>query len=866
MFAWFHRLRARIRYRGFDADLRQEIETHRALLERDLEARGLSADEARAHAARSLGNVTLAREAARGVWLAPWLEGLWQDARYGVRSLRRSPAFTVTALLTMTIGIGLNTTMFTAFNAVGLRGWPVEHAESLVLIRAIGGERDSGSGFGLDDLADFQRRSRTLAVVEASRRAYQAASIDPAGRAEGVYGQYVTPGFFDATGVRMAMGRNFRSDEDREGSAEPVVIISHALWQRLFAGAPDVLGRPLYFGKTPYVIVGVTREGWRGEQPYRDDAWLPFQAMRRFRPDDSLFSQERGRCCLDLLGRLAPGVSRASAAEELTLLARQRAVRPEDQQRHVTLSGTSMYDRTSGPIRLAIPVMVLAATVIVLLLTGANLAHLQLARAMTRAREIRTRLALGAGRARVARQLVTEILLLTVVACGLAMTMVYALLDTLMRVAEMPMPEVWTPDTTVFGYCVGVSLIMSVTFSLLPALRSTRVSLSPGAGQAATPAGRLRLNLVLLTAQIALSTSLLTGASLLSRAFTHATRGDFGFTIDGLTVATYRPGGPSADVGANARVFRETVERALTTSSLPSAAFVDVMPFSHFVTARVRRPIDDAERAHAVDLVPMSGSAFGVLAIPVIEGRPYVDRQDLGEAVVNQKAARLLWPNDPVIGKTLTDGKRTYTIVGVTRDVHFTSRQAIRPTLHVPAGATSRYPGIVVRGGGPAVSGQLTAIIASVDPGATIIIRSLADTLAARLGDEKAGADAAWAGGLLALALATFGVFGIFAYVVEERRREIGIRVALGAQKRQVLGTLFRSARLAVLAGLCLGLVLSLGVGPMLEQFLFGLSPFDPLAFGIVAIILAAAGFVATFIPARRALGVDPAVILKDDL
>ena len=479
---------------------------------------------------------------------------LWHDLKFGTRSLRRSPAFTITAILTMTIGIALSTAMFTAFNAIGLRGWPVEHADTLVVI---GSRNPEQSRFGLDDLERF-RRSRTLTTVAGSRRAFNAnVALELGGRGEGGFGQYVTPEFFDATGVRLILGRNFRPEENREGAPEPVVIISHMLWQRLFAGASDVIGRTVYIGKTALTVIGVTREGWRGELPYRDDVWLPLHAMRTSWPDHPLFSRQAGRCCLDIVGRLAPDASHRLAEEELTTLTEAG---PGGDRRQVRVSGTSMYDRAPAPIRAAVLVSVVLATGIVLLLTGANIAHLQLARAMARAREIRTRIALGAGRGRVVRQLVAEALLLTVVAGALAMAAVFALLDTLMRISEMGLREVWTPNVAVYAYCVGVSLVMSVTFSLMPALRTTRVSLASGAGQTAT-APRLRFNLVLLTTQIALSVSLLTGAVLLNRAFVHAIRGDAGFPIDGLTVVSYQPAAPAG--GASRRRARPpAVDRA----------------------------------------------------------------------------------------------------------------------------------------------------------------------------------------------------------------------------------------------------------------------------------------------------------------
>ena len=801
---------------------------------------------------------------ARGLWertrsirwatLRP--SELGADARYSVRSLRRSPAYTVTALLTMTIGIGLSTAMFNTFNAVGLRGWPIENADSVVVIH-----QSANPPSNLDDLEGFQRSS-SLAVVGGSRLAFHSVAIEPSGRGDSGFGQYVTAGYFEALGVRFALGRNISPDEDRPGAPSPVIIISHTLWQRLFSGAPDVIGRTVYLNKAAFTVIGVTREGWRGEQPYRDDFWLPLNSLRQFLPDDTLFSLKDRRCCLDIVGRLHPGVDRERAEEELSLLTARAW---DGSQRRVRLTGTSMIERMPVTFRAAAMATLMLATALLLLLTGANIAHLQLARAMSRTRETRTRLALGAGRGRVVRQLVTESVLLTVVAGSLAMVLVFALLDTMMRISEMPLLEVWTPNVTVYTYCVLVSLAMSLTFSLLPAMRSTRVSLAHGIGQAATPV-RLRFNLALLTTQIALAASLLTGAAMLHRVLIQATRGDAGFPLDGLMVVTYEPARSITVNKDSARAFRVAVEAAAADAGFGPVGLVDIVPFESVRHDKVRTG-EGPGVEFPIDVAPMSASAFGVLAIPMTQGRSLAEGMT-DEAVINEAAARRFWPHGAAVGRTLIYGTQTFTVVGVTRDVYYTVRDIIRPMLHIPAGMSRQFPALVLRSNVPAVANRMTTLVKELDPQAVVNAGSLSERIASRLGDEQMGAQAAWAGGLLALALATFGVFGVFAFVVEERRSEIGIRVALGAQRRDVLRALFRPARIAVLAGLSIGLVLSLSVGPILDSMrmrFYGLSWFDPIAFGTAGAILAAAALLATFIPARRALAVDPVVILKDD-
>ncbi len=761
---------------------------------------------------------------------------LGSDLRYGVRGLRRSPAFTVGVLLSMSLGVALSTAMFTSFNALLLRPWPVEHANDLVSIRP-------SESKGLEELRRFEK-STTLTGAAATYFGSFRAATAADGEKEITYGRYVTPAFFDVTGVRIAFGRNFRPDEDQPGNPAPVAIISHALWQERFSGASDVIGRSLYLGKISYVIVGVTREGWRGQQPYRDDIWLPSEWV----PGDYRF------CCYEFVGRLAPSQSRQRASAELTVLSQKR----------VSVTGTGMLDRGPSHLRaVAVPAVVLL-TAVLLLLTGANVAHLQLARTMARSREIRTRLALGAGRSRIIRQLLAETLTLTMVAAGVAMVLVYAMLDAMMTVSEVWARDVWLPDLTVYTYCILVSLIMGVVFSVLPAWRLTRTNLNQGITQTTTP-GRLRYSLVLLTGQLALSITLLTGATLLTRALTHATNGDAGFPIEGLVAVSYNRAGPSADTASAARAFRQTLRAALESSSLPRTALVGRLPFmGSGPWTEVRRQGEPEANRVALEVVPMSGTAFDVLGIDLVDGRLYADDPAAGEAVLNLAGAARLFPGEPAIGKAFIHASATYVVVGLTRDVYYTMRERITPMIHIAPAAAS-YPVLVARGDAHAVGEQLTAMLKGVDQGVTVHAQAVSDIIAARLGDEHAGASAARVGSALALGLAAFGIFGVFGYIVEERRREIGIRVALGARRSEVFSAMFRPARIAMAAGLVVGLGLSLSMSAVLDGMLFGLSPFDGVAFATVAAILTVTGVAATAIPAQRALRVDPAVIMKDD-
>ena len=856
MFAWFRRLRARIRYRSFDADLRQEIDAHRAMTEAELRSRGVAPGEARTASTRAMGNITLAREEARAVWLAPWLESVWQDVKYGVRALLRTPAYTITTLATMVIGVFLNTAAFTFFNTLILRPWPVDHADELAVLSLHAGT--APQRFTLDHYSAIRTQTTALQSVAAIRMQWVNPRTSPGAESYGTSAELATANYFDVLGVPLTLGRFIRADEDRDGAYERVAVISHRLWQRLFAGDPEVLGKPLYFGANAFIVVGVARSGWNGPVPFNTDVWLPLQADREI-SRSSVFSEEAAGCCISIVGRRAPGARHARVESELTAIVRQNAS-GQTRDWRLRSNGTALVSQP-GTISVVAPILMLASAAIVILLTGANIAHLQVARMRSRRREVQTRLALGAGRWRVARQIVTESLIVATAAGALTLVALFNVTGLFVRLSEVDLPEVWKPDLAIFGYCLLISAVMAIVFGLAPALRSTRMSLVQSSG--ATPAGRLRFSTLLLTTQIALSTGLLTGAALFTRALHYAATAGVGYTIDDLSVISFSAS--SAWAATTTRQARsQAIQDTLAAARLPQAIVSDTLPFGVALNTDIRKFGAPPRERSGVNVTAMTANGFAVLGVAFVDGHPYADRLDAAEAVVNERLARRMWPGERAVGQRIVESDTTYTIVGVVQDVHFVRRDAIYPTLFLPSGTMSTQPGVMVRGG-HGVTEQVRSLLTSLDPAARITTRTMAEQIALRLGDERDGAKGAWAGGLLALLLAAFGVFGVFTHVVEDRRREIGIRLAMGARRDQVLRALFRSTRSPVLGGLGLGLLVSLSMGPLAQQFLYGLSPFDPVTFAIVAAILTCTGLVATYVPARRALRVDPAVILKQD-
>lgn len=511
-----------------------------------------------------------------------------------------------------------------------------------------------------------------------------------------------------------------------------------------------------------------------------------------------------------------------------------------------------------------------AAVVLVLVLACANVGNLQLARGVARRREIATRLALGASRRRIVRQLLTEGLVLTGAAGALAIVVAAILPPLIFRYVgeELPpyMEARFRPDGEIVAFTFATGLLSCLLFALAPAMHATRTAIPLGAlERAATPSSRFHLRSVLLATQIAVCTVLLAGAGLVTRGIAHAMNVDPGFEIEGVQlVSTALP------EGASGKDRQALIRGTLASLEREGAHPVAVAPFGPIDDARyvmpMARPGGHARDVDDVLRRGVSARYFDVLGIPLVHGRMFPS-SGTNEAVVNQAFARTYFPGEQPVGRDLQEvdsrtGKirRVYTIVGVARDTYLTGLERIDPVVFTPDNI-----GTFLTRGGPQGVERIRAAALSINPAATITVRPLKDNVRRYLEESRIGATLAWAIGLLGLSLATVGVFGVFAYAVEERRREIGVRLALGAARRQIVTMLVSSSGRAMLLGLGAGILLSFACGPVLRAYLYGLSPLDPPAYGMVTLLLATAAGLATVIPARRARRVDPAITLRED-
>jgi macrolide transport system ATP-binding/permease protein len=868
----FRRLLYLLRHGRQAADLAEEMDFHRQMLEQEGRQAGLPAEEARYAALQRMGGAALAQEDARSVWLA-WSESVVQDLRYAVRALVKEPAFTTLALLTLTLGIGLNTSLFTVFNAIALRPWPVRDPARVVsLLRDGAGPHRSGyAGFSAVEFRYLRDHSRTLNGAILTRA--QDVSLDQQPDGPRTTCHFVSGNYFDVLGVEMTLGRGFASDEDRMEAPQAVAVVSHGTWQTRYGGDPHMVGRRVRIDDVPFTVVGVAGEEFTGISSQRHDLWVPQAARPLARPSDSsakLWLTDPRYCCSNMAGRLAPGIRREQAQVELTTLANQFQAELRDKPHQVVVSGTTFFGQPDAK-RQALPAMALliAACASILLLACANVGNLLLARAAARQREIAVRLSLGAGRSRVVRQLLTESLLLAAMASGLGLSLAYVLPGFVLRNLGQDAPSFkLTPDSAVLAYAVGIAVLSAVAFGLAPALRGTRLSLSEVMKQqSAQTSARFPLRGALLGVQVAISVVLLVGAGLLVHGLERSRSHDPGFTIAGVTLLSVDLPVNRYDFTRGRAFWADLTERLQPLAGSSAVGLSFFRPLSRGRNMTTFR-LSGQNNATPVLAQFVNAGYFETLGIPIVAGRNFTPA-DAGRSVniINEAMARRYWPGQNAVGQTIILGglgeAKRWEVVGVVRNAEVTGLGPVEPILFSQFSGEGQAS-VLLRAGAvaPDWPRRLAAVVKQVEPRAAASVLPMSEQLDLWLGPARASATLAASLGLLALVLAAVGVYGVIAYSVEQRRREIGVRMALGAAPYQIVRFIVRANARAVLCGLAVGLAASLAVSRLLQSSLNGVSPLDPLAYGAVLALLLLAGVAASAIPARRAARIDPLVAL----
>lgn len=787
------------------------------------------------------------------------LDGLVKDLRYAVRSLITEPRFSAMALLALVVGVALNVALFTAINSLWTHPWNVPEPERVVNAYASNPLAAGGYwGFPLAGVRFLNENSRTIEGAFATRS--EDVRVTAGNLESGATAAFVNGNFFEVLDIAMATGRGFRSDEDLAVAPAAVAVISHWLWTQRYGGDLDIIDRVVTVDGIPFTVIGVAAERFNGIEEQRTDVWLPFAAVQLVQPTSPSLFDDPTHCCSSLSARLRPGVSHSEAAAEWNALfgayMRELGLEPAE----IVLTGTAMLDHPQRRQQIA-PVVAVALVVFgaVLLLACANVTNLLLARGAARQSEIAVRMAIGAGRGRIVRQLLTEAVLLALAAAALALPFAYVLPGAAVRLMGQSVPTNLglRPDANVLLYAIVVAALATLAFGLAPALQTTRANpIAAIKSRGATTARRSRLRSVSLGVQVAVSTALLVAAGLLVRALDHARDVDFGFRIDGVSAVavTLPPNvyGPAAET----ELFDNVVARFDADQPI-GVSFLMPLGERHEFTGATCAP-NSFVRTQMV-----TPAYFDVLQMGLVEGRNFTRADAARNAVVvNEAFARLCGQGRSLAGQVEQIGGGRHEIVGVVRDAQLHGTGGVDPIVFMPFA-----PGPVFRGEAvlllpTLLAERAAAAIRELEPRATADVVTMREQVERWLGDTAGLTRMAGTIGALALFLAIVGVYGVFTYYVEQRKREIGVRIALGARSSQIVLLVVRQNATALAGGLVAGLAIAVAESLVLRGELHGLSPADPLAYAGVLLVMLLAGVAASVVPARRATRTDPNRVL----
>jgi predicted permease len=854
---------------GLDADIREHI----ARETQDNIERGMTPEEARYAAMRKFGNVTRVKEETREVWIAVWLEQLIEDVRFGLRMLRKNPGFTAVAVLTLALGIGANTALFSVVNAVLIQPLPFENASRLVWSW---GKCTlcTQAAVAPSDFIDYRAQNHSFEYYGAMAGGDSLFNLAGSDKPIQVKGSMVTAGFFDALGVKLRYGRTFELSDEK--TTDPlVVILSRHLWQERFGGDPNVVGKSVTLDDKTRTVVGVLANDISVLS--EADLWFPA-------PFQNQGMQSRRSHFLRPVGLLRRGVTIFEAQAEMdTIAARLGNEYP------VTNAGWGLrleplQSVLVGSVRLALLVL-LAAVGFVLLIACANVASLLLSRNSVRQREIVIRTAIGAGRSRLVRQLLTESLLLALAGGAAGVFLATAGVEFLRGLGPQSLPRLEEVNVsgTVLAFTFFISIFTGILFGLGPALKASRRDLAQGlreGGAAGDARSKHRVHNALVVAEVALSVVVLIASGLLLNSFWRLMRVNLGF--DPLNVLTTELALVSPrydDAQRRESFFNELEDRIRSASRAGAVGFVSELPLSGeaddtFFTISEHPPANPNDNNDA-DIRIIDGDYFGAMRIPLLAGRAF-ERQDSLDSrkvvIVNEPFVKKFFPHENPIGKHLKmfEGKPEFTareIVGIVGgNKHFALQESLRPAMFTP-GSFLKMNVVVRSAGDPAM--PTTAVrqaIRAIDPDeATSTFRTMGDVVSSSAAGDRFNALLLGAFGGIALLLTAAGIFGVLSYLVTQRTREIGLRVALGAQRSDVLGVIVgHGVRLALL-GLSIGVAAAVVVTRWMSSVLFDVKPTDPLTFVAVTVVLGTVAFLASYLPARRAMRVDPMVALRHE-
>ncbi len=904
----FRRIAALWRRDRISSDLEEEMQFHLEMKAQENRASGMSDEEAKRAARLDFGNPTLALEDSRAAWRFTLIDRVIQDTRYGVRTLARSPVFTAAVVLTLALGIGANTTIFTLIDAVMLRSLPVKEPQDLYVF---GASLSSGTMYADEygerhtslysyplyrDLRDHTEAFSDLAAMSSYEiNAYESpGDMAPGGSTSAAEARLVTGNFFSLLGLGAAHGRLLNPRDDETPGGHPVVVLSHGYWVRRFGEDPAAVGRTLRLNGTEYVIVGVARAGFDGVTAGSvTDVWIPMAMQSQLIREPSSLD-DRGVMWLRTIGRVNAEMTLEQAQARTTQLFHDllfeeagSEVTPEIEENIlqtnvelVSFAGGFGGLRQSSSSQL---LLLMAVVGLVLLIACANVGNLLLARASARQKEISLRLALGSGRARLLQQMLTESMLLASLGGVVGLLIARWSADfSLMLISSRPdIPLELRFDARVLGFTVLVTVVTAIAFGLAPAWRAARVdfisSLREQGSGASARRGRWSLRETLVVSQVAVSLLLLIGAGLFLRSVQNLRAEEIGFTPEGVLLVDVDPQGGGLAEEQLLGLYAEVLERLEAIPEVKSASFSYYTPFSG-IGWRTGASVDGHEPQSPDDLMirmnAVTADHLETVGIPLLEGRPIRPEDIEGAprvAVVNQAFARHFFGSESAIGKRFgidgSDSARDILIVGVAADIkYYDVRDEPLRFVYFPVAQLVDYLGsIEVRtdGDAAALAPVVRAAIADVSRQLPILgTRTLTAQVERTLHQDRLFSRLTSLLGMLALLLASIGLYGVLAYSVARRTDEIGVRIALGAGKRQVLWMILKDGLRLVFLGVFFGIPAAIAAGQLTSSLLYGLEPTDPVTILVATLSLTAVAAFAGFLPAWRAARLDPVVAL----
>jgi putative ABC transport system permease protein len=824
------------------------------------------------------------------------MENLLKDIRYGFRMLIKSPGFTTVAVLSLALGIGANTAIFSIISAFLFAPLPVEEPSRLVSIFTTDVKNPGNLPVSHYNFMDYRDKNDVFTGVLSYN--FAAANLNKgSGETRQVFGQVVSGNYFDVLGVKPLYGRGFYPDEDKTPSTHPVVVLSHTSWQRDFGGDPSIVGQNISLNRRDFTVIGIAPAGFTGpDVGGGPDFWVPMMMHNELQPDLAMFYDNRRGLAFNLIGRLKPNVTLGQAQASLGSLASQleQEYRTDNEGRNVKLipllqaridpGGDGQLMRTS--------VILMLIVGIVLLIACVNVTNLLLARATKRRREIAIRLAIGASRARLIRQLMTESLLLSLVGGAVGFLIAFWTKDLITALVPFgfgPNGPDAGMDMRVLAFTLVISIVSGVLFGLAPALQASKPDLVPTLkGEITMAAGHrgfdgnlrkslgvlLRNGLVVL--QVALSLFALITAGLFVRSLQKAKEVNPGFVSDNVLMMGFNMGREGYNEAQAKQFHRQLLERVQTIPGVQSATIARNRPFgggfsrSVFIEGQEPPP---GGRGVLVQTNVIGPGFFETLGVPLLKGRDFNDADREGAplvVIINETMANRFWPNQDAIGKRFKFfGDPNYReVAAIAADSKVNSlTEERRPYAYIPL-LQEYSPQFTLElrtlGDPTNMVAALRSEVQAIDPNLSVLnVETLKDRVSQSLQGERSQASLLGAAGLLALLLASIGLYGVMAYSVAQRTREIGIRMALGASRTDVLGLVLKQGVTLVSTGVVIGLAFAFAVTRVLASSLFGVAAADPLTFAGTSALLIAVALLATYFPARRAMKVDPMIALR---